>query len=123
MPASSDRHIPGRPEHGDHYGATALLERPARARALQPRQVIGGEDGHGLVGDVWRPQPGHRVRLRDYTTLNSSPLTEYLALAALRNVPPCCGHGWNRPRSTASCSRSGLRLSPAWSAVLARPAA
>jgi len=50
----------GRPEHGDHGSIPALLERAAAAGALQPRQVPGGEDRHGLVRDARRLQPGMR---------------------------------------------------------------
>jgi len=71
---------PGRPEHGDHGGVSALLERPARAGALQPGQVIAVEDRDGLVRDVRRSQPAHRV---GNLVLGGEPLEELLQRAEL----------------------------------------
>jgi len=49
-------------EHRDDRGVTALGERPARARLVDPGQLIGGEDRDQLLGGRRRPPPGHRGR-------------------------------------------------------------
>ncbi len=71
---------PGRAEHGDHGGVAALGERAARAGALQPGKIPGGEDRDGLVGDARRLQPGHGV---GDLVLASQPLEELLQGAVL----------------------------------------
>ena len=46
--------MPHAGEHRDDRRVPPLLEAAARARALQARQFLAGEDRDGLVGDVRR---------------------------------------------------------------------